>query len=170
MILRATLIASLALVSPVIAERCELSFTVEITHGVGMIRPGTELEGRAAFATDSTFRQEGGSTAHLASGEMQLGPHIRGGVWTLITTARDFSNDLVGVYAQNVTGLSFAGVDFEGPMALMLYGEPGSRPAAEVPMTQSEWDALDVRRRFHLLADDGDMLGGDVVALEADCG
>lgn len=154
---------------PAAALTCTLEFTVEITRGVGDIRPGTQIEGRADFTTQGSFRQEGGSTAHLATGEMRLGESITGPVWTLITTSRDNSADLVGVYAHNVTGFSFAGITFEGPMALTLYGRPGTRPAPTPPVTQEEWDSLTLRRSFQLHAHGRDMLAGDVVNLIADC-
>ncbi|MBF9028921.1 hypothetical protein HKCCE3408_00815 [Rhodobacterales bacterium HKCCE3408] len=162
-------LAVLALTGPAAAETCRLDFTIEITQGVGDIRPGDMLPGWAEFTTQGSFRQEGGSTAHLATGQMALGEDISGPVWTLIATARNFSADLVGIYAHDVTGFSFAGVDFEGPMALTLFGPPGTRPDAVPPVTQEEWDALDLRRVFVLHAHGLDMLAGDVRELTADC-
>ncbi len=152
------------------AQTCTLTFTIEVTQGVGTIRPGTELTGMASYTTQGqSFRQEGGSTAHLASGEMQLGDSIRGPIWTLITTSRGNAADLVGVYAHHVQGLSFAGVDFVGPMALTLFGEAGSRPNNDPPTTQDEWDSMDLRRAFSLHAQGADMLAGDVTALTVEC-
>ncbi len=165
------LLATLAFALPgaLHAQTCMLDFTVEITRGVGDIRPGTLLDGQAHFTTQGSFRQEGGSTAHLANGEMALDGTITGPVWTLITTSRDHSADLVGIYAHHVTGFAFAGISFEGPMALTLYGPPGTRPAAVPPVTQEEWDSLTLRRSFQLHAESGDMLAGDVTGLSAEC-
>lgn len=151
------------------AQTCTLDFTVVITQGVGDIRPGAELAGQAMFTTEGSFRQEGGSTAHLATGQMALGDSISGPVWTLITTSRDFTADLVGIYAHDVTGFSFAGVVFEGPMALTLYGPPGTRPEPTPPISQAEWDALSLRRVLTLHAHGRDMLAGDVTSLTAAC-
>ncbi|MEM9754376.1 MAG: hypothetical protein AAF914_00200 [Pseudomonadota bacterium] len=159
----------MALAHPGGAETCELSFTIRVTQGVGAIRPGDEMAGRADFTTSRSFRQEAGATAHLATGHLTLGDGISGSVWTLITTSRDISADLVGIYARDVTGLSFAGTDFNGPMALTLYGDAGTRPAPVPPLSQSEWDSLSLRRTLTIHAPDGDMLAGDVTELRADC-
>ncbi|ABD53675.1 hypothetical protein [Jannaschia sp. CCS1] len=160
---------ALCLAPPATAQTCALEFTIEVTQGVGFIRPGTQLPGTAEFETSGqTFRQEGGTMAHYATGQMTLGDDISGPIWTLITTSRGFAADLIGVYANDVEGFSFAGTDFNGPMALTLFGEPGTRPDTAPPMTQPEWDAMDLRRSFTLHAD-GDMLAGDVVALAAEC-
>lgn len=154
---------------PVLALSCTLDFTIEVTQGVGFIRPGTELPGTARYETNGqTFRQEGGTMAHYATGEMTIGDGITGAVWTLITTSRGFAADLIGVYANDVEGFSFAGTDFEGPMALTLFGPAGTRPDTAPPMTQAEWDEMNLRRSFTLHAD-GDMLAGDVVRLAAEC-
>lgn len=168
------LIAGLALAlcttAPSYATTCDLTFTVEVTQGVGFIRPGTQLPGRAVYTTDGrSFRQEGGSTGHLAQGAMTLGDDIEGRIWTLITTSRGHAADLVGVYARDVEGFSFAGVDFEGPMALTLFGEPGTRADATVPTSQAEWDQMDVRRSFSLQAHGVDMLAGEVLDLAVQC-
>ena len=152
------------------AQTCTLDFTVEVTQGVGLIAPGTHLPGFAEFTTDGrSFRQEGGSTGHMAMGAMGIGEDIAGRVWTLITTSRGHAADLIGVYARDVEGLSFAGVDFEGPMALTLFGAPGTWALDIPPRTQAEWDAMDMRRAFTLHAHGADMLAGDVVDLTARC-
>lgn len=155
--------------APATAQTCALDFTIEVTQGVGFIRPGTQLTGTAAFETSGeTFRQEGGTMAHYATGQMTLGDDITGPIWTLITTSRGFAPDLIGIYANDVEGFSFAGTTFDGPMALTLFGAPGTRPDTTPPITQPEWDAMDLRRSFTLHAE-GDMLAGDVVALAAEC-
>ncbi|MBL4626499.1 MAG: hypothetical protein JKY00_00390 [Roseicyclus sp.] len=167
--------------APATALTCTLNFTIEITQGVGTIRPGTHLPGFAEFTTDGrSFRQEGGSTSHLATGTMTIGDGTGGGIgtgggeiggpiWTLITTSRSNAADLVGVYAHHIEGLSYGGLDYEGPMALTLYGAPGSRPEAVPPTTQAEWDGLDLRRAFMLHAPGADMLAGDVLGLTVEC-
>lgn len=163
-----TTLAILAAV-PAQAVTCEVTFTIEVTQGVGFIPPGTQLPGTARYVTSGqTFRQEGGTMAHYAEGQMTIGDGITGEIWTLITTSRSNAADLVGVYANDVEGLSFAGQDYEGPMALTLFGAPGTRPTNAAPTTQAEWDAMDVRRAFSLHAD-GDMLAGDVLDLTVLC-
>jgi hypothetical protein len=160
----------LALPAMAAAQTCRLAFTVEVTQGVGPIQPGARLEGEARYTTlGRSIRQEGGSTAHLATGDMRIGPGIRGSIWTLITTSRGEAADLVGVYARDVSGLSFAGLDYDGPMMLTLFGPAGSRPEAGPPRTQAEWDRMDLRRSFSLHAHGADMLAGDVTALVATC-
>jgi hypothetical protein len=149
---------------------CDIAFDVQITHGIGPYPPGVELHGTAQFETLRSFRQEGGATAHLATGTMGLDGHITGRLWTLITTSRTIAADLVGLYALDVEGLSFVGQDFRGPMAITLYGDPGSWPHARPPITQEEWDSLTLRRSFQLHApDSSDMLGGDITSLLATC-
>ncbi len=164
---------ALALIMPGVAtaQSCTLNFTISVTQGVGPIRPGTELSGSASYTMlGQSFRQEGGSTAHLASGEMQLGDEIRGPIWTLIVTSQGPAADLIGVYAHNVEGFTFAGVEFGGPMAITLFGPSGSRPDSAPPTRQEDWDRLDLRRAFSLQAPQGrDMLAGDVLSLEVDC-
>jgi hypothetical protein len=169
-VMRWILVATaLCVATPAAAQTCTINFTIEITQGVGFIRPGTHLPGTAEYVTSGqTFRQEGGTTAHYADGHMTIGDGITGPIWTLITTSRGHAADLVGVYAHHVEGLSFAGQDYEGPMALTLFGAPGTRPTNAAPTTQAEWDAMDVRRAFSLHAD-GDMLAGDVLDLTAQC-
>ncbi|WP_071673098.1 hypothetical protein [Nioella nitratireducens] len=153
-----------------IALTCSLTFSVHVTHGIGTYPPGTDLQGAAQFETLRSFRQEGGATAHLATGTMSLDGHITGRLWTLITTSRTVAADLVGLYALDVEGLSFVGQEFRGPMAITLYGDPGSWPYARPPISQEEWDSLTLRRVFQLHApDSNDMLGGDVTALTASC-
>ncbi|MEM1272843.1 MAG: hypothetical protein AAGF88_03445 [Pseudomonadota bacterium] len=151
------------------AAQCALNFRIEVTQGVGIIAPGTELRGSAEFTTGQSMRQEGGVMAHLATGQMTLDDTISGPVWTLITTSRDFTADLVGIYAQDVTGFSFAGVDFGGPMVMTLYGRPGTMAEAIPPRTQAEWDALSLRRVLTLHAHGSDMLSGDITELIAEC-
>lgn len=153
------------------AQSCALEFTIEVIQGVGQIRPGTELQGRADYtASGQSFRQEGGSTGHLASGHMQLGDDISGAIWTLITTSRGPAADLVGVYAHRVEGLNVAGVKFEGPMVLSLFGPSGSRPTGTPPTTQEDWDRMNLRRSFALHANGADMLQGEVTDLTVECG
>ncbi|MBY4894822.1 hypothetical protein KUL25_18855 [Rhodobacteraceae bacterium N5(2021)] len=160
---------ALCLATPASAQTCTLEFTIEVTQGVGLIRPGTELPGSAEFVTSGqTFRQEGGTMAHYATGQMTIGDGITGEIWTLITTSRGSAADLVGVYAHDVEGFSFAGQDFDGPMALTLFGPPGTRPTATPPVMQVEWDEMNLRRAFMLHAD-GDMLAGDVIDLTVEC-
>ncbi len=152
------------------AQTCNLVFTIQVTQGVGAILPGTELQGRAVYTfLGQSFRQEGGSTAHLASGEMVLGDSISGPIWTLITTARGSAADLVGVYAHHVQGLNVAGVAFQGPMALTLFGPPGTRTDTALPLAQEDWDSMTLRRAFALHAHGQDMLAGDVTMLTVDC-
>ncbi len=169
-VLMALCLASSGLVSPAGAQTCTLDFTVEVTQGVGAIQPGTLLPGHAQFATDGrTFPADDGATSHLATGEMSVGDGITGQIWTLVTTARDYATELVGVYAHEVRGLSVAGVEFEGPMALTLYGRPGTRPSEAAPVTQAEWDSMDLRRAFTLHANGADMLAGNVLDLVVSC-
>lgn len=155
------------------AQSCHATFSVEITQGVGQIRPGDIIAGEAEFTMDGqSFRQEGGSTAHLASGMMRLADEIRGPIWTLISSASITGGgaaDTVGIYAHHVEGLSYAGVEFSGPMAVTLFGMPGTRTTPVPPATQAEWDALSLRRVFFLSAGGADMLAGDVVDLIVDC-
>lgn len=155
---------------PALALTCTISFSVHITHGIGPYPPGTDLQGRAEFQTLRSFRQEGGATAHLATGTMSLEGNITGRLWTLITTSRTVAADLVGLYAVDVEGLSFIGQEFQGPMAIVLYGRPGSWPYQRPPITQEEWDSLTLRRTFQLHApNSSDMLGGDITSLLATC-
>jgi len=173
MMLRPGLIAALWLLvpAPLAAQSCDIAFSVVLTQGAGPFQPGDTLDGRAQFtALGRTVRQEGGSTAHLATGEMALGDGISGPIWTLIITSRGPAADLVGVYAHNIEGLSVAGQHFTGPMAITLFGRPGSRPDPGLPTAQEEWDRLDLRRAFSLHAPQGrDMLAGDVTELRVDC-
>ena len=156
--------------APALALSCDLSFSVTVTHGIGPYPPGTELQGTATFETHNSFRQEGGATAHLATGTMTLEGQITGRLWTLITTSRTVAADLIGLYALDVEGLSFMGQEFRGPMAITLYGDPGSWSHERPPISQQEWDSLDLRRVFQLHApDSSDMLGGDIASLTADC-
>jgi hypothetical protein len=153
------------------AQSCDLAFTIHVTQGVPAYPPGTELQGRASFTTmGETIRQEGGATAHLASGEMVLEGEISGPIWTLIVTSRGSAADLIGVHANRVRGLTVAGVEFAGPMVLTLYGRPGARPDPSPPTAQEDWDRMDLRRAFSLQAPAGrDMLAGDVSDLTVSC-
>lgn len=164
------LLALTLLPSPALALTCALSFDITVTQGIGPYPPGTTLTGEAQFRTVRSFRQEGGATGHLATGSMTLDGNIAGRLWTLITTRRTQAADLVGVYAVDVEGLEFAGQEFTGPMAITLYGDPGSWGHDRPPITQDEWDSLDLRRVFILHASNSqDMLGGDVTRLDATC-
>jgi hypothetical protein len=169
--LRLVLLLWLLASLPVAAQSCDLRFAVTVTNGVASYPPGTVLEGRASFTTlGGRVRQEGGTTAHLATGEMRLDGRISGAIWTLIVTSGGSAADLVGVYANDVRGLSVAGVEFAGPMMLTLFGRPGTRPEAEPPTAQAEWDRLNLRRTFSLQAPEGrDMLAGDVSDLRVNC-
>ena len=100
---------------------------------------------------------------------MTLGDGISGPIWTLIITSQGPSSDLIGVYAHDVRGLSVAGVSFEGPMALTLFGPSGSRPDPAPPTRQEDWDRMDLRRAFTLSAHGRDMLTGDVTEVRVDC-
>lgn len=152
------------------AQSCELSFTIEVTQGVGDLRPGTRLPGKASFTQDGeSFRQEGGATAHAAHGEMQIGDVITGPIWTVITRSNGSIADLVGVHARNVEGLSVAGIPYEGPMLLTFFGPPGSRPQPAPPVTQDDWDRLNQARNFTIQGRGLDMLAGDVTDLMVDC-
>lgn len=160
----------LFLPSQALALTCAITFDVRVTHGIGRYPPGTALHGTAAFETRGSFRQEGGATAHLATGTMTLDGQITGRLWTVITTSRTEAADLIGLYALDVEGLHFVGQNFTGPMAITLYGEPGSWPHDRPPITQAEWDSLQLRRVFQLHAPaSADMLGGDITALDAAC-
>lgn len=167
-LLTALLIASFPVQA--LAVTCDLQFTVEVTQGVGPFAPGTQLVGQAEYATDGrSFRQEGGSTGYMASGRMALADGIEGPIWTLITTSNGPAADMVGVFARNVEGLSFAGVNFAGPMVLTLFGDRGTLSSEALPQTQAEWDSLTLRRSFSLHAEGADMLAGDVTELSVDC-
>ena len=151
------------------AATCELNFRFEVTQGVGFIRPGTELSGEASFATGDSIRQEGGSVGHFATGEMSIDDGVNGRVWTVITAAREHANDFVGIYATDVTGFSFAGIEFTR-LKLLLFGLPGTIGTPEPPMSQAAWDALTTRRTVILESHDGsDMLSGNVTELIAEC-
>ncbi len=168
--LRACLVFLLTVPTQALALSCTISFGVTVTHGIGRYPPGTALHGTAEFATRGSFRQEGGATAHLATGTMTLDGQITGRLWTVITTSRTQAADLIGLYAQDVEGLSFVGQDFTGPMAITLFGRRGSWPHDRPPVTQAEWDSLDLRRVFQLHAPTSpDMLGGDITGLDAAC-
>lgn len=169
-LLCSALVALLALTPPASAQTCALSFTIEITQGVGSILPGTRLPGQAQFTTiGQPTRAGGNSTAHPASGRMDLGDAISGPIHTLVNTSNGSVVDLFGVYARDIQGLSVVGIDFAGPMVLTLFGDPGSHPVPGPPATQDGWDRLDLRRSFTLHAQGYDMLAGDVVDFSATC-
>lgn len=152
------------------AQSCVVDFTIRVTQGVGPITPGQEISGQADYTPNGrSFRQEGGSTAHFASGEMRLGDTIRGPIWTLVTTSRGHAADLVANYARQVEGFDFAGQSYRGPMVISLFGVPGARPDTAPPTTQEEWDRMDVRRAFALHSDGMDMLAGTITQLTATC-
>lgn len=167
------LLASALLVLPPAAAAalsCTLDFTVHVTQGVGTIRPDDRLHGTARFtATGARFRQEGGATVHLATGEMRLDRTIRGEVWALVTTSGNPVADLVQVHARDVEGLSVAGLRYAGPMTISLYGTAGGLPAPVIPTAQAGWDAMDRSRRFALHAQGYDRLGGDIARLDVTC-
>lgn len=164
------ILAALTLPRMAGAQTCTLDFTVEVTQGVGTILPGTRLPGHAQFTPSGrTIHQEGGSTGHLAVGRMSIGDGISGPIWTLITTSRGAVADLIGVYARDVQGLSYGGLDYEGPMALTLFGPPGAREVTAPPTTQADWDEMNLRRAFTLHAHGADMLAGNVLDLTATC-
>jgi hypothetical protein len=164
------LIACLLMASPGLAQRCELTFTITVTQGVGTLRPGDSLTGTADLtATGESFRGENGTQVHVATGEMRLGEDIRGEIWALVTTAGNPVADLLAVHARDVTGMDFAGIAYRGPMTINLYGRPGSLPAAIVPIDQPAWDAMDLRRSFALHAQGYDRLAGDIAALTVAC-
>lgn len=164
------LVAALVLPGTAVAQSCRVDFAITVTQGVGTIRPNDDLTGAASFtATGRSIRSENGATVHLATGEMRLGDDIRGEVWALVTTAGNPVADLLAVHARNVTGMEFAGIAYQGPMTISLYGRPGSLPDAIVPTDQPAWDAMDLRRSFALHAQGFDRLGGDIGALTVAC-
>ncbi|MBY6202109.1 hypothetical protein KUV65_12095 [Maritalea mobilis] len=167
----AAVIASLFLhTAPVAAQSCTIDFIVVVTQGVGSIRPGEELTGHASYTVEGpSFRQEGGSTAHLATGQMSIGDSISGPIWTLMITSEGPTADLIGIYANHVEGLTVAGIEFEGPMTINLFGRPGTRPDPAPPTRQEEFDRMDLRRSFSLQAHGRDMLAGNVTRLTAVC-
>lgn len=170
---RRTLCTLAVIVTPALAaaQSCTLDFALTVTQGVGATRPGETLTGTARFATtDRSFRGEGGAAVHLATGEMRLGPTIRGEIWALVTTSNGAAADLIGVHARNVVGMSFAGLVYAGPMTLNLYGPSGSLPAPVLPTAQAAWDAMDLNRHFALHAQGYDRLAGDITALTVTCG
>jgi hypothetical protein len=164
------LLLSLTLPGVAVAQTCTLDFTIRVTQGVGSIRPDSELHGHAEYSLlGRSLEQEGGTTAWFATGEMRLGEEISGPIWTVLTTSGGPTADLMGVYARDVRGLSVAGIAFEGPMALTLFGRAGALDGPEPPTEQAEWDRLDLRRAFSLQAHGYDMLSGDVVELRISC-
>ncbi|MGP1357437.1 hypothetical protein [Roseicyclus sp.] len=165
-------LASLWFAMPASAQvmTCRLDFEVVVTQGVGEILNGDRLAGTAEFQTTGrTLPQEGDGAAWFATGEMRLGPDIAGTIWMVVTAAGGPTADLIGIYAEDVEGLSFAGIDFEGPMALTLYGRAGTLDGPVPPMRQEAWDRLDLRRAFTLAAHGYDMLTGSVAELRVEC-
>lgn len=153
-----------------LAQSCSLQFTVVVTQGVGFIAPGSELHATAEYTlTGETLPQESGAVAWLASGEMRLGDDIAGPIWTIMAQSGGPTADLMGVYANRIEGLSFAGVDFTGPMALTLFGRVGTLDTSEPPTEQAVWDSLDLRRAFALHSTGNDMLAGDVTGVTVNC-
>lgn len=153
-----------------VAQNCALSFQVEVTQGIRPIPPGSMLAGRAQFRlTGASIRQEGGAITHLAEGEMHLGPGITGRIWALGITAQSPVADLIAVFARDVSGLSFGGLDYGGPMMITLYGQPGSRPDTSLPTAQADWDAMTLQRRFALHAPGYDRIAGDITSLSITC-
>lgn len=153
-----------------IAQSCTLSFRVLVTQGIRPMPPGSLLEGSARLAlSGASIRQEGGSITHLATGEMHLGPDITGRIWALGVTAHSPVADLIAVFARDVSGLSFGGLAYGGPMMITLYGPPGSRPDTTPPTTQADWDAMTLQRRFALHAPGYDRIAGDITALAITC-
>jgi hypothetical protein len=153
------------------AQTCDLAFTVILTQGAGPLRPGDELEGEATFtAIGESFRQEGGSTAHLASGEMRIGDtdlgayldahhHVRGAV---LRPHRRL--------CPPCRGLSVAGIDFSGPMALTLFGPSGSRPDPNPPTRRRTGTAWTCAAPSRFQAPEGrDILTGDVTEVLVNC-
>ncbi len=167
------LLAGLSLIiaaAPAHAVTCDLDFSVEITHGVGPYRPGTILEGTASFTTERMFRQEGGAMAHLSTGMMTVDDDITGRLWAVITTMRTHANDMIALHAIDVEGLTYVGQEFRGPMTLTLFGDPGSWGHERPPLTQAEWDSLNVRRSFQLLASPwNEALSGEIIRLVPQC-
>lgn len=149
---------------------CALSFTVTVSQGVGLIRPDTTLRGSATFTADGrTVPSDAQTTGHLTEGEMMIEGGIRSRIWSVSVTHRGDSTELVGIFGMDATGLSFAGIDFTGPMVLTFFGPPGSRDNDAIPLTQADWDRMDLRRNFALMSGTGDMLSGQVTDLVADC-
>ena len=165
-------LAGLCLAMPASALQmtCRLDFEVVVTQGVGDIRTEDRLTGRAEFSTTGrSLPQEGDGAAWFATGEMRIGPDIAGTIWMVVTAAGGPTADLIGIYAEEVEGLSVAGIAFEGPMALTLYGRAGTLEGPEPPTAQEAWDRLDLRRAFTLAAHGYDMLTGSIAALTVDC-
>ncbi|NKX43314.1 hypothetical protein [Roseicyclus persicicus] len=152
------------------AQTCRFDYAIAVTQGVGEIRPGARMSGDGAFTLlGDRLQGEGDSTVHLARGEMRLGDGIRGEIWAIVTTAPGPAADLLGVYARDVEGMSFAGLDYAGPMLITLYGRIGTLAGDLPPLTQDGWDAMDLSRRFALHAQGYDRLAGDVTALAINC-
>ncbi len=159
-----------ALPDGVRAQSCAIGFDITVTQGVGAIRPGARMTGMADFTLhERALPAEAGNTVYLATGAMRLGAEITGQVWALVTTSNGAVADLIGLYARDVQGLTFAGLAYAGPMMITLYGPPGSRPDSAPPITQPDWDAMATSRRFALHAQGYDRLAGDVTALTVSC-
>ena len=106
---------------------------------------------------------------HLAAGEMRFGPDIMGQIWALGITAKSPVADLIAVFARDVRGLTFGGLDYGGPMMITLYGPPGSRPDTAPPTEQADWDAMTLQRRFAIHAPGYDRVAGDITSLLISC-
>ena len=153
-----------------LAVTCTMEFDLIVTQGIGPYPPDTPLTVTAQFETLRSIRQEGGATGYLANGTMVLDGDIAGRIWSIITTSRDQAANLIGLYAVDVEGLTFAGQEYRGPMTLTLYGEPGIWPHERPPITQEEWGLFDLRRSFLLHSIiSRDWLSGDITSLTADC-
>lgn len=158
------------LAPPTVAMSCALDFTINVTQGAGMSRPGTPLAGSAHFTTTGqSYPAGGGARVHIVQGEMRIGPDITGEVWAVITTAGNPVADLLAVHARHVTGMTVAGLAYRGPMALNLYGRPGRLPAPTIPTDPAQWAAMDLRRSFALHAYGYDRLAGAITALAVAC-
>jgi hypothetical protein len=166
----AALLAVIALPPRAMAQACAVEFEITITQGVGPMTPGTRMTGAADFTLQNrAMPAEAGNTVHLAQGEMRLGPSITGQIWALVTTSNGAVADLIGLYARDVQGMSFAGLTYAGPMMITLYGPPGTRPTDAPPLAQRDWDAMTTPRRFALHSQGYDRLAGDVTALRITC-
>lgn len=165
-----TLACLLGAAPQVRAMSCALDFAFTVTQGAGTIRPGTPMTGSARFTTTGqSLAAGGGSLAHIATGEMRVGPDIRGQVWAIITTSGNPVADLLAVHARDVTGMTFAGLAYRGPMTLNLYGRPGTLPAPIIPTDPALWAAMDLRRSFALHAYGYDRLAGAITTLSVTC-
>ncbi len=138
----------------VAAQTCTLDFTIEVTQGVGddpprhpagrprgVHSPRPELPaGRRIDRASGLGRDDPRATASPArSGRSSPPRAATPPTWSASTR-------------NHVSGLNVAGVDFGGPMALTLFGDPGTRTDTDSPTEQAEWDAMTLRRAFSLHA------------------